>query len=108
MCRLGMPRLCRPVGEEPRHPGGQLRRAAYPGRMDDYWQAVLWSLLPTLVVLGIFFVVLRNIIRADRTERSEYARIEAEERAKRGLPAAGGAGASSIPAEADAAGDAAR
>ncbi|KRB37194.1 UNVERIFIED_CONTAM: hypothetical protein OHV15_10965 [Microbacterium sp. SLM126] len=56
--------------------------------MDDYWVAVLWTLLPTIVVSGIFFFVLRSIIRADRTERREYARIEAEERAKRGLPPA--------------------
>ena len=54
--------------------------------MDDYWVAVLWTLLPTIVVSAIFFFVLRSIIRADRTERREYARIEAEERAKRGLP----------------------
>ncbi|MGL4257612.1 MAG: hypothetical protein ACRCSL_14865 [Microbacterium sp.] len=56
--------------------------------MDDYWVAVLWTLLPTIVVSAIFFFVLRSIIRADRTERREYARIEAEERAKRGLPPA--------------------
>ena len=87
MLRLGMPQPVGTVGEEPRQPGGQLRRAAYPGCMDDYWQAVLWSLLPTIVVLGIFFVVLRNIVRLDRTERSEYARIEAEERARLGLAA---------------------
>jgi hypothetical protein len=56
--------------------------------MDDYWVAVLWTLLPTIVVSGLFFFVLRSIIRSDRTERREYARIEAEERAKRGLPPA--------------------
>lgn len=56
--------------------------------MDDYWVAVLWTLLPTIVVSAIFFFVLRSIIRSDRTERREYARIEAEERAKRGLPPA--------------------
>jgi hypothetical protein len=56
--------------------------------MDDYWLAVLWTLLPTVVVSAIFFFVLRIIIRADRNERREYARIEAEERAKRGLPPA--------------------
>ncbi|MGK3952233.1 hypothetical protein ACLKM7_07900 [Microbacterium sp. I2] len=56
--------------------------------MDDYWLAVLWTLLPTVVVSAIFFFVLRSIIRADRNERREYARIEAEERAKRGLPPA--------------------
>ncbi len=54
--------------------------------MDNYWLAVIWSLLPTVVVSAIFFFVLRSVVRADRTERREYARIEAEERAKRGLP----------------------
>ena len=56
--------------------------------MDDYWLAVFWSLLPTVVVSAIFFFVLRGIIRADRTERREYARIEAQERARLGLPPA--------------------
>lgn len=56
--------------------------------MDDYWVAVFWSLLPTVVVSAIFFFVLRGIIRADRTERREYARIDAEERARLGLPPA--------------------
>jgi len=59
--------------------------------MDDYWAAVLWSLLPTVVVSAIFFFVLRGIIRADRTERREYARYEAKERARLGLPPAGAA-----------------
>lgn len=54
--------------------------------MDSYWAAVLWSLLPTVVVLGLFIFVLRSILRMDRTERRAYARVEAEERAKRGLP----------------------
>jgi hypothetical protein len=54
--------------------------------MDGYWLAVLWSLLPTVVVAGLFWFVLRSILRMDRTERRVYAKIEAEERAKRGLP----------------------
>lgn len=54
--------------------------------MDDYWIAALWTLLPTVVVSAIFFLVIRSVIRADRNERREYARIEAQERAKRGLP----------------------
>lgn len=54
--------------------------------MDDYWVAVFWTLLPTVVVSLIFFFVLRGVIRADRTERREYARYEAEERKRRGLP----------------------
>lgn len=54
--------------------------------MENYWVAVLWSLLPTLVISVLFFFILRSVIRADRTERREYARIEKEERARRGLP----------------------
>ncbi|WP_106816323.1 hypothetical protein [Microbacterium timonense] len=54
----------------------------------DYWVAAFWTLLPTLLVSAIFFFVLRSVIRADRTERRVYAKIEAEERAKRGLPPA--------------------
>lgn len=57
--------------------------------MDSYWLAVIWSLLPTVVVLGLFIFVLRSILRMDRSERRVFAQIEAEERAKRGLPAAG-------------------
>ncbi|GAA2000206.1 hypothetical protein [Microbacterium ulmi] len=56
--------------------------------MENYWVAVFWSLAPTVVVSALFFYVLRGILRADRTERRTYARIEAEERAKRGLPPA--------------------
>ena len=58
--------------------------------MNDYWAAVIWSLAPTVVVLGLFIFVLRAILRMDRTERRVYSRIEAEERAKRGLAAAPG------------------
>lgn len=69
----------------PRHPS---RTDAYPGDVENIWVAALWAILPTIVVTTLFFWVLRSIIRADRTERREYARIEAEERAKRGLPPA--------------------
>ncbi|WP_141930851.1 hypothetical protein [Microbacterium sp. SLBN-146] len=54
--------------------------------MESYWVAVLWSLLPTVVVSLLFFFVLRSVVRADRNERKKYARIEAQERAKLGLP----------------------
>lgn len=58
--------------------------------MDEYWAAVVWSLLPTVVVLGLFAFILRSILRMDRTERRVYSQVEAEERAKRGhAPAAG-------------------
>ncbi|WP_261165392.1 hypothetical protein [Microbacterium sp. Marseille-Q6965] len=65
--------------------------------MDSYWAAVVWSLLPTIAIAVVFWYVLRSILRFDRTERRAYAKIEAEERAKRGLaPRAdgGSAGAS--------------
>ncbi len=67
---------------------GGVCASPYDGGMDDYWGAVIWSLLPTVVVLGLFLFILRAIFRMDRHERSVYARIEAEERAKRGLTAA--------------------
>lgn len=54
--------------------------------MDNFWVAAAWSLLPTLGVSAVFFFVLRSILRSDRTERRVRARIEAEERAARGLP----------------------
>jgi hypothetical protein len=45
-------------------------------------------MLPTVVVAVAFFFILRGILRMDRTERKAYARIEAQERAKRGVPPA--------------------
>lgn len=62
------------------------RTTAYHGGVDNFWVAAAWSILPTLGVSIIFFFVLRGIIRSDRTERKAHARIEAEERAARGLP----------------------
>jgi len=55
------------------------------GGMDDYWASVVWALLPTVVVVGVLAYVLRSILRMDRNERKAYAKVEAEERAKRGL-----------------------
>jgi hypothetical protein len=54
--------------------------------MDNFWVAAFWSIIPTVVVLGLFFFILRSVVHMDRNERRSYARIEAEERAKRGLP----------------------
>jgi flagellar biosynthesis/type III secretory pathway M-ring protein FliF/YscJ len=51
--------------------------------MDDYWLNALWSIAPTVLIGLLFWIVMRAIIRADRTERDAYSRIEAEERAKR-------------------------
>jgi len=52
----------------------------------DVWGPIVFSVAPTIVVGLIFWFVMRGIIRADRTERNAYARIEAEERRKAGLP----------------------
>lgn len=49
--------------------------------------AVVWALAPTVTIALVFWWILRSIIRMDRTERRVYNRIEAEERARRGLPA---------------------
>jgi flagellar biosynthesis/type III secretory pathway M-ring protein FliF/YscJ len=54
--------------------------------LQDYWANAIYSVVPTILVGLIFWMVMRAIIRADRTERKVYAEIEAEERAKRGLP----------------------
>ncbi|MFS0734196.1 hypothetical protein ABC304_01980 [Microbacterium sp. 1P10UB] len=64
-----------------------------------FWVAAFWSLVPTIVVSTLFFWVLRSIIRSDRTERRIYARIQAEERAKRGLPPVPATGSAAAPAE---------
>ncbi|WEO76896.1 hypothetical protein BJQ94_16280 [Cryobacterium sp. SO2] len=53
--------------------------------MDSFWANALFSLAPTVLVGVIFWIIMRAIIRADRTERNAYARIEAEERARLGL-----------------------
>tara|TARA_B100000378_G_scaffold149413_1_gene120663 strand:- start:1544 stop:1738 length:195 start_codon:yes stop_codon:yes gene_type:complete len=62
--------------------------------VDDFWLAAAWAILPTLVVSLLFFWVIRSMIRADRNERRAYARLEAKERARRGLPPASDAPAS--------------
>ena len=48
----------------------------------DFWLNAIYSVTPTILVGLIFWFVLRAILRADRTERDAYAKIEAEERAK--------------------------
>jgi len=48
----------------------------------DPLSAVLFSLAPTVLIGLVFWFIMRAIIRADRGERSAYAKIEAEERAK--------------------------
>ena len=67
--------------------------------MTDFWSNAIFSITPTILVGLIFWFIMRSIIRADRTERAVYAKIEAEERAKLGLPpvAAVAAGATEVP-----------
>jgi hypothetical protein len=52
----------------------------------DFWGNAIFSLVPTIIIVTIFWFVLRSIFRADRTARRVYDRIEAEEREKAGLP----------------------
>jgi hypothetical protein len=54
--------------------------------MDNWWVNALWSVTPTAILGVLFWLVIRSILRADRSERDEFAKIEAQERAKRGLP----------------------
>ena len=44
-----------------------------------FWDAFL-SLVPPLFVGALFWIMMRSILRADRTERKVYAQIEAEMR----------------------------
>ena len=53
--------------------------------LEDFWANAAFSITPTILIVLIFWLVMRSILRADRTERKVYARIEAEERAKLGL-----------------------
>ena len=55
--------------------------------LEDFWANAIFSVVPTLLLGVVFWVIMRAIIRADRNERKAYARIEAEERAKLGQPA---------------------
>lgn len=52
----------------------------------EWLSLALWALTPTLVAGVFFWIFLRSLLRADRTERREYKKIEAEERKKLGLP----------------------
>lgn len=55
--------------------------------MDNWWVNALWSITPTVLIGLFFWLVLRLILRADRTERRVYREIEDEERQRAGLPA---------------------
>jgi hypothetical protein len=50
--------------------------------IENFWANAAYSLIPTLLVGLIFWLMMRAIFRADRTERTVYAAIEVEERAR--------------------------
>ena len=56
--------------------------------MDNFWFNAVFSVVPTIFLGLLFWLIIRSILRGDRTEREVYSKIEAEERAKRGMPAA--------------------
>ena len=49
-----------------------------------FWDAFL-SLVPPFLVGALFWIMMRSILRADRTERKVYSEIEAEMRAAKAL-----------------------
>ena len=54
--------------------------------LEDFWANAAFSITPTILIGLIFWLVMRSIFRADRTERKVYSDIEAQERAKRAAP----------------------
>ena len=56
--------------------------------IENYWLNALYSVIPTIMVGLVFWLVMRSVLRGDRTERKVYAEIEAEERAKLGVAGA--------------------
>ena len=58
--------------------------------MDSKFQgeliATLLGTIPPLLVGLVFYIAMRSIFRADAKERKVWNQIEAEERAKAGLP----------------------
>ncbi len=66
---------------------------------ETFWANAVFSVVPTLIIGLIFWFLLRAILRADRTERETFAKLEREERAKFEAERAA-ATASSAPANA--------
>jgi hypothetical protein len=54
--------------------------------IENFWANAIFSVTPTIIMGLIFWFILRAILRADRSERESFQKIENEERAKRGLP----------------------
>ncbi|MFU8948155.1 hypothetical protein ACLRGF_15660 [Mycetocola zhadangensis] len=80
------------MGRTPSQPTASARsnRGILEPVMDNFWVNALWSLAPTVLVGLIFWVIMRSIIRSDRDERAAYAKLEATERARLGLPPTAG------------------
>jgi hypothetical protein len=55
--------------------------------VDSLWNNPFFNIMPTILVGLIFWFIMRAIMRADRNERKIQAKVEAEERARLGLPA---------------------
>lgn len=51
--------------------------------IEIWWLNALWSVVPTIGLGLVFWFIFRAILRSDSAERRAYARVEAEERAKR-------------------------
>ena len=56
--------------------------------LENFWANAAFSVTPTILIGLVFWLVMRSVIRADRTERKVYNDIEAQERAKRTRSAA--------------------
>lgn len=54
--------------------------------IENFWLNALFSVTPSALMGVLFWFVVRSILRADRSERSIYKKMEIEERRKRGLP----------------------
>lgn len=52
----------------------------------DFWMNALWSVTPTIVIGTFFGFIIRACIVGDRNERRMRQQVEAEERARLGLP----------------------
>ncbi len=50
---------------------------------EDLMWGTIYSVTPTILIGLLFWFIMRSIIRSDSTERTAFAKIEAEERAKR-------------------------
>lgn len=52
----------------------------------DWFLNALWSITPTVIIGGLFGLIIYAAMNADRKIRKERAQVELEERAKLGLP----------------------